>query len=145
MPMITRKEYMANSANLHRAYYSQFITEEMEQLIQLHIGLDRLLTSKDEHFNDITDIREWDAMMYSTYDKRDGRKLCAGWLGNIEAYETRWHFNCHPVIKLMRDAGDVPTLSGYTCTFKECARQMVERAKGVQDDCRRTHTHTDDL
>lgn len=128
--MITRREYMADSKNLHRVYYGQFITEEMPYIIKQHIGLARLLASKDECFNDIS-IYKWDAMLYSMYDRRTNKKLRAKdasiAFGNNTAYYTIWHFDHKSVDRRMRWAEDNPSLAGYVCTFKECARQMVER------------------
>lgn len=131
--MITRKEYMANSRELHRAYYRQFITAQMKDIILRELGMKRLSSCNDiEHFNDIP-IHRWDAMLYSMYDKRTDRRLwdkrASEEFGNDKAYYTVWHFNRSPVDKLMRSAGDIPSLSGYISTFKECARYMLEEAQ----------------
>ena len=37
--MITRKDYMANSAELHHAYYLQFATEATKRFVLEHIGM----------------------------------------------------------------------------------------------------------
>ena len=103
--MITRKEYMANAneSGMHRKYYAQFVNKEIENLILKHIGMDRLLSSTDKYFNDIDD---WDMLSITLIGK---------------------HNRINAAIKR---CGDVPSISGYVCTFKECARQMVERHRG---------------
>ncbi len=78
--MITRKEYMTkpegrtpwHKANVaermqyrredrarHREYYGQFVTDGFIKSVAGQIGRARLLTSTDEHLNDIP-LRAWD-------------------------------------------------------------------------------------
>ena len=51
--MITRKDYMADSANLHHSYYLQFATESTYSLIKAFVG------KKD--YNSIP-MHSWDRM-----------------------------------------------------------------------------------
>ena len=126
--MLMRKDYMKDGKNLHRAYYAQFITPEMEDMILKNIGLDRLMSSIDKNLNDI-DLSLWDSMMFSLYDKRTGKRVPTHMLGNV--YRVSWNFDHKIVDKLFKEAGDGPSLAGYTCIFKECAKQLVERIAGM--------------
>ena len=61
--MITRKDYMADSANLHHSYYLQFATESTYSLIKAFVG-------KRDH-NSIP-LQQWDRISESvrrTVDK----------------------------------------------------------------------------
>ena len=71
--LITRKEYMADSKNLHKLYYEQFVTSGVIQLVKNRIGLQRIINSTDPYFNDIPLI-EWDRLngLVKTYS--DTRK-----------------------------------------------------------------------
>lgn len=51
--LITRKEYMADSSNLFSTYYLQFANSQSYDFIKNRIGIDKLLTSKCEHLNDL--------------------------------------------------------------------------------------------
>lgn len=51
--MITHKEYMDNSAELHHAYYLQFATEATKRFVLERIGMGKLLRSTCPHLNDI--------------------------------------------------------------------------------------------
>ena len=42
--MITHKEYMANSSELHHAYYLQFATEATKRFVLERIGMDKLFS-----------------------------------------------------------------------------------------------------
>ena len=99
--MITRKDYMASEdSGMHCKYYAQFVSKEIENLILKRIGMDRLLSSTDKYFNDI-----------------------AGWDMIITLFDTSY------IDAALKRCGDVPSISGYVCIFKECARQMVEHHK----------------
>lgn len=50
--MITRKQYLSDSSNLHHDYYAQFVTEETKSFVLTRIGMEKLLASKDGHLND---------------------------------------------------------------------------------------------
>ena len=128
--MITRRDYMNDSPNLHRKYHAQFVLPFMEDMILQFIGLDKLMACKDKHLNDIP-IHKWDALLFSLYSKRTGKKLrdtaASEAFGNTKAYHIVWQFDRVPVDKLLLEAGEMPSLATYVCIFKECARQMVER------------------
>lgn len=51
--MITRKDYMADSANLHHSYYLQFATKSTYSLIKAFVG--------ERDYNSIS-LRNWDSM-----------------------------------------------------------------------------------
>lgn len=54
--MITRKDYMADSANLHHSYYLQFATESTYSLIKTFVA--------GRDYNSIP-LRQWDRMSES--------------------------------------------------------------------------------
>ena len=54
--MITRKDYMADSANLHHSYYLQFATESTYSLIKAFVG--------ERDYNSIP-LRQWDRISES--------------------------------------------------------------------------------
>ena len=56
----TRKEYMAGKVS-HNDYEAQFVNGEVINYVLRGIGRDRILASKDEHFNDIP-LAKWDAL-----------------------------------------------------------------------------------
>lgn len=71
--MITRKDYMADSANLHHSYYLQFATESTYRLIKAFVG--------ERDYNYIS-LRNWDSiseMVKASVDKR--------LLGRAEGYD----------------------------------------------------------
>lgn len=70
--MITRKEYMADSRNLHHAYYLQFATKSTFSIVHMRIGVEAILASTDPHMNDIP-LGKWDALndlIRSSIDQR---------------------------------------------------------------------------
>lgn len=58
--MIKRSEYVNGRVN-HQAYYGQFVTPAVIDLVRTYIGEDKIKKSTDPHFNDIP-LRHWDAM-----------------------------------------------------------------------------------
>ena len=58
--MKTRKQYI-NKECTHREYYAQFVTEDTKRAVLYVIGKDKLLSSKDEHLNDIG-LKTWDSI-----------------------------------------------------------------------------------
>lgn len=112
MPIITRKQYMDNSSELHHAYYSQFVTPETEKYVLKSVGLKKLLRSKDGHFNDL--------------GIRHSLNGAGTWVWDFAPYN----------LQAMRDAGEVtrgylPSHSSVTCTAKAAARSIVERERGA--------------
>lgn len=109
--LITRNEYMANSDELHHAYYMQFVTKETERFISECIGLDKLRKSKDKWFNDII---------------KHSRNGLGGWIWDSTP--------CN--IALMREAGELsahglPSMATHTCVGKACARDLLAK-EGAQ-------------
>ena len=98
--MISRSDYI-NGQGLHRAYYAQFVVDAHYSRLSNSVGIDRILASKDEHFNDIP-LELWD-------------KVSAP----VPAVTAQ----------IMRECGDYPTLAGAVCTLKEAARQLKEAAQ----------------
>lgn len=93
--MLMRKDYMANSSNLHAAYY-----EEIATAAGVRISKDllkRCRQSTDEHFNDIG-LPVWDNAAAS-YDSSIGRA--------------------------MKARGDSWSLAGGVCTMKASARAQL--------------------
>jgi len=93
--MYKRKDYMSGKIT-HRQYYTQFVNDNVKNMIIDSIGLNRLVNSKDEYFNDIP-LELWDII---------------GLPGGI-------------VDKINR-AGDYYSLAGQVCILKEAARQLRE-------------------
>lgn len=56
----TRKDYLDRKCS-HREYYSQFVNDEVKQLVARRIGRKKILASTDPHFNDIP-LHRWDAL-----------------------------------------------------------------------------------
>lgn len=106
MAIITRTQYLNDSSNLHQAYYSQFVTPATVEYVKRRIGIEKLKSSKCEHFNDL------------------GYKHSQGGAGT-------WIWDFAPVnIAAMIDAGECsgygPSYSSITCTAKACARMILE-------------------
>ena len=59
--IITRREYLENSKELHTAYYLQFATTETKKQVLYNIGSDRIENSGNKYFNDIP-LSEWDRL-----------------------------------------------------------------------------------
>lgn len=83
---------------LHRAYYGQFVTDEVTNLVLRTIGREALMNSTDRSFSDIQ-LRRWGGMV---------SLLPAS------------------VPAQMRQCGDYLTLAGGVCILKEAARQIKE-------------------
>ncbi len=104
-----RSEYMDNyggdeaGAKLHRAYYAQFVTSEVRNLVSRCIGDDKVKASKDPHFNDIP-LAKWDRII-------DHHHVAAS------------------VNTAMREMGDYPTAAGCVCVLKEAAQQIRDGAR----------------
>ena len=59
--IITRQQYLANSKELHHAYWLQFATPGTYDLVRHFIGVDKIKASKDPAMNDIR-LAHWDAL-----------------------------------------------------------------------------------
>jgi hypothetical protein len=100
--MIPRKDYLEDKVD-HRAYFAQFVNENVKHAILDAIGLDRLRASRDPHLNDIP-LREWD-------DLAGG--MCPTSSGLVNA-------------RLLRETGEGLSLAGLVCIYKEAAKQLIE-------------------
>lgn len=97
---MTRDEYMQASkidgVGAHRAYYGQFVNKDTIKQVVSFIGANRIINSKDKHFNDIP-LVEWDRI-------------------------AKFIIRAEPFQKF----GDYATLSGLVCIAKEAAQQYRE-------------------
>lgn len=91
----TRQDYMNNKCS-HREYYAQFVTDDTKNYVLLRIGRDRIVNSKDEHFNDIP-LKLWDLAVPHAPGSRG-----------------------------FKEAGDWYSLGTGVCMLKEAARQIKE-------------------
>ncbi len=101
--MITRQDYMNDKAT-HREYYGQFVTDEIKQEVLREIGKMELMSSTDEHLNDI-ELFKW----YWQLSRKTVNDLKAS--GEVHAN----------------------TLSVAVCIHKEAARQIIEEIENEQD------------
>ena len=99
----TRAEYMNDSKQrgpeataAHRRYFGQFVTDGTKSRVLSAIGLDRLKSSTDPHFNDIP-LRIWDQLTPQLPGSAGFSK-----------------------------AGDYYTPANGVCLAKEAARQIIE-------------------
>jgi hypothetical protein len=96
----TRAEYMkesnTNGMEAHRKYFGQFVTEGTKSRVISSIGLKRILSSTNEHFNDIP-LVTWDRLTPQLPGSAGFSK-----------------------------AGDYYTLANGVCLAKEAARQIKE-------------------
>lgn len=115
--MIHRNEYMANSAELHRAYYSQFVNAGVRNLVKCYIGMEALLKSTDKHLNDIP-LAKWDSMVIPHNAKGYVR-------GTIEDGMLIGYLN-GTQMKACGEGG--LSLGVGVCILKEAARQLIETA-----------------
>lgn len=58
---ITRAQYIADSREIHHAYFYQFATPVLQRAVVQCIGLDMIQASTDKSFNDIP-MERWDRM-----------------------------------------------------------------------------------
>lgn len=98
--MKTRSDYIAGNVS-HREYYGQFVDRELKQGLVQDLGIEKILASKSEAFNDIP-LAIWD---------------CLPCMRSVTMTE-----------KLVA-CGDFPTLAGLCCIAKEGARQLREENK----------------
>ena len=94
--MITRKDYMADSANLHHSYYLQFATQSTYSLIKAFIG--------GRGYNSIS-LRSWDSI-----SEMVGRTVDKALLAKAEGYEPS-SYAC--------------SLSTSVCIAKAVARELA--------------------
>ena len=97
---ITRKQYLDNAGSdgNHRAYYAQFVTDDIKRLLLGRISEREIRESTDDSLNDIY-LGRWDRLVpLLSYD----------------------------VATALREHGDYLTLGGGVCVLKEAARQIQE-------------------
>jgi len=97
--MYTRKQYMSKECS-HKEYYSQFVCTSLRDTVKQFIGIERIMKSKDESFNDIP-LKEWDNL----------------------APIVRMH--CGQSITKANGTGGI-SLSDCVCTAKAAAKQIKE-------------------
>ena len=107
--MFTRNQYMKKECT-HSEYYAQFVTKGMKKMVESRFTLERLKRSKDGHFNDVTQLREWDVLNDLTRSMLDK----ALWK-SLECPYT--------------ENGYLWSMNNNICILKEAARQLVEEAK----------------
>lgn len=76
MALITRKQYLAHSAELHDAFFLQFAGPSYRSALAGMFGPEELLHSTDEHFNDI-DLARWDDAARKLYPRIDHDRVTA--------------------------------------------------------------------
>lgn len=97
MSNITRAQYMANSNELFNEYYLQFATQSSYAFIASKFPIEKLLSSKDGHLNDLATMG------------RDG-----------------WVWDSTPInVQLARELGDNNSASTHTCVGKAIAKKML--------------------
>jgi hypothetical protein len=113
--MKTRQEYLAGEIS-HRAYYAQFITNEMREQVRDKIGIERIRASKDEHYNDIP-LREWDALSGHSFR---GSEM----IGRPQV--------SREFAELCKQANEGISSATLTCVYKEIARQLAENRQRIE-------------
>jgi hypothetical protein len=98
MATITRKQYLAHSAELFDAYFLQFAGPGYRSALSGKFGPEELLASTDHHFNDIP-LARWDDAARALYSRVDHAKITA--------------------------AGDFYSLSTGVCLAKAMARELI--------------------
>ena len=109
----TRQDYLAHRCT-HREYYAQFVNESTRLSVRACIGVERLLASTDEHFNDIP-LHEWDSLCGF---HQSGSRITGSPRLPVSG---RW---------LELGEGG-PSLSSLVCVAKEAARQLVDEARAI--------------
>jgi len=98
MATITRKQYLAHSAELFHAYYMQFAGNGYRSALSGMFGPEELLASADPNFNDIP-LSRWDDAVRKLYSRVDHARITA--------------------------AGDFYTHSTGVCMAKTMARELI--------------------
>lgn len=95
--MFTRTQYL-NGECSHRAYYAQFVTTDLQEVLRRRLGVARMVTAykADPNLNTIP-LPTWAGLSILARTNA----LCA--------------------------CGDYPTLAGSVCILKEAARQVAEQ------------------
>lgn len=109
----TRSDYMSNKCS-HREYYSQFVNDDVKSHVIKHIGLSKLLSSKDKHLNDIP-LREWDSLGGFAF-RRNDIILRPRSIDDIKPID----------YELLKEAGEGLSPATSTCIYKEAAKEIIE-------------------
>ncbi len=114
--MITRKQYLEDSNNLHRKYYAQFVNDEVKARVFEYFSVETLKKSfsKDEHFNDkLTPLKKWDLMAGFVFSNRTGKIL-------------QRPVSTEPIkYNLLKETGEGYSSSTGVSIYKEAARQLI--------------------
>jgi len=104
--LITRKEYMENSTELHHKYYLQFATESTKSFVLNSLTIEKIknaLDNGDEHLNKIK-------IPYNDMG-RGGR----------------WWWDDAPInISLLKELGESNSPSTHTCVAKAIAKELAK-------------------
>jgi hypothetical protein len=98
MTTITRKQYLAHTAELFDAYFLQFAGPGYRSALSGKFGPEELLASTDPHFNDIS-LAHWDDAARALYPYVNHKKIT--------------------------EAGDFYTLSTGVCLAKTMAKDLI--------------------
>ena len=98
--MITRKQYLDNSAELHDSYFRQFVTPSTISFVENVFGLEKLKKSKCPHLNDV-----------------------------VRMTSQGWDWDRSPMNEdLAKQLGENFSDSTHTCVGKAAARIILEKA-----------------
>ena len=111
--MLTRQDYMKDSRKLHRQYFAQFVDDVTKKEVLGHIGKDKIMASKDEHFNDIS-MDLWDDMSGFSFSKRTGEML------------RKPSYIRPELMAKLKETGEGVSCASLVCIYKECAKQIKE-------------------
>lgn len=107
--ILTSADYMNDSSNLFNKYYAQFITESTISFIKSNIGIEKLLSSKCEHLNDLYSMSRggagswiWDSTPFNLTVAREANEVHERGMGSP---------------------------STHTCIGKVCARMLIKEHK----------------
>lgn len=120
---------MADSKNLHRKYYAQFVNEEVKNRVLSFFDRETLLRSyaKDEHFNHkLTPMDIWDLMGGFVWKIRgtfeNAEQIC------VMKPETSEDIK--PVdYKLLEATGEGLNNAVMVCIYKEAAKEIIEETE----------------
>jgi hypothetical protein len=120
--IITRSEYIKGGGTKnHRQYYAQFVNEAVKAKVVKEIGLATILSSKDEHLNDIP-LKKWDKLGGFVWQVIRGEERAIT--------QPRTPSDVLPVsYELLKEAGEGVSSSTMVCIYKEAARQLKEEYK----------------
>ena len=96
---------MADSTNLHKSYYEQFVTEGIKRMVLNCFGIEKL----KKHVN--SEMGKPGYISLSRWDL-----LAGGYTSQLCADK-------------LREAGDFPSLAGAVCILKAAARMIVNVAQ----------------